>query len=234
MNFNANLCVHAPTVGKVPCSKFLNGSGTVLISKVVVCTVEQLKSDAAKIELAMHAIQHFLDEHGISAQCVTSSVDAGGNVHFEADLLVVHVFGAILETNVSMKQEILDLKADLTGRNSIEALSVVSSSINKFCELVLLHPLNIAQHERGEFYTKLETEAATRDAAGKLLSASDVDISVDQILHLRNEVCKPRNIVQHSIAEPDDFEVALCDLHLSGLSSADYVLLTRMHESLWL
>lgn len=198
----------------------------------------QLEDDAVPIEPAVP----FLEHAGVkpvscnvdtSVGVICSPADVGGNMRMPLNADVQNVLEAIFELRVSMKQELLDIKADLRRRYGMKASSIVSCSINKFCEQVFLLPLEIAQRAKDEFYTKLESDAATRDAAAHLLSAIDIEMSIDKFLHLRNQVCKNRRYFRQHIAGTDSFAIALRDLHLAGLDSDDRALLTRMHEYLW-
>ena len=126
------------------------------------------------------------------------------------------------------------LEKRLDNKSRKEALSVVASAINSFTDRVLLIPLQI-QHKskiaRGAYFELLESgDRVTREMAAQLLSDSRVDISVDEFLRLRREICLqlPRNRIRipHDIADPEEFAEALRTLQL-GLE--ERALLTRLH-----
>jgi hypothetical protein len=204
--------------------------GLTICAREVDCEIDS--SDDTKIALAMEAMQPAFEKFGVTGQDVEASMTGGGGVHLGIDMRTV--FERLVQKCDDMKQDLqgqIDLQAKRVGYIIREhSLSVVSSTLSDATDRILLRPFGITDEEKSAYFYQLESDQATRAEASKLLAGSGVNISLEELLRYRREICKPRNKVQHDLADREEFEQSLSEL---TLNPADHALLTQLHDREW-
>lgn len=206
--------------------------GLTIYARDVDCNVDD--SDDTKIALAMEAMQPAFEKFGVTAQDVEASMTGGGGVHMQINMRTL--FERLVQKCDDIKQDLqgqIDLQAKRVGFIIRDhSRTVVSSTLSAATDRMLLEPLRINDNMKFAYFYALESDDATRAEASKMLACSGVNISLEELLRYRREICKPRNEDhgQHDLADREEFVQSLSEL---TLSPAHQALLIQLHEREW-
>ncbi len=211
--------------------------GLTICARDVDCEIDA--SDDTKIALAMEAMQPAFEKFGLTGQDVEASMTGGGGVHLGIDMRMV--FERLVQKCDDMKQDLqgqIDALKHERDQQAImlnklvqaRSLSAVSSTLNACTDRFLLRPLDITDEEKPYYLQNLESDKGTRTEASQMLActASGVNISLDDLLRYRREICK----VQLELVDPDEFAMYVDALSRSNpnITAADQALLNHLHK----